>query len=642
MPRPRPFFQKREFFNSHEIFRQLFSRNEQWLRLQRQWAYHDHVEWNTPSLGFRRHGCSEFRPDSFRILLLPFLLLVCVLSASGQTTQSHSNPTPSANNPELTSSGNTPAPQDAANDTATFKVNVNLVLVRVVVRDSQHHAIGNLRAENFEIFADGKPQTMRYFAIDHAQSPAASEETSGARSGTELSGTGRQAIGNPEISSQQFVTYVFDDVHLKFADLFNAKAAALRHLTSLPPSDRVAIFSTSGFVTLDFTNDHAKVRAIISKLQPAPTRTGVDEQLPDISGLELGSASGEQSPVPEGCVTRAALAAMLAQQATEQDFHHRAQSRDGVDGLAAVVKRVSIMPGLKTIVVISPDFYIPDIAMDIDRYQSLVDSALRAHVVVNGLDPSGLTPTPLSGCDLNEDCPNGPLAAFVTSVNLPPAVWTPEAMYDLSYTTGGTFFHSNNDLDKGFREMDSIPEFSYVLGFSPVPLKSDGKVHPLRVTLRHAGRFSVQARQGYYAPKNQLAGPEGAKQEIQNEILSREEVHAFPMVFHTQFYRDDSADIHLSVLVHTDVRQMTFQKVAGTNDQHLTLACALFDENGNYVQGIKQDLKMHLLDKTLSKLDSGVTTKADLMVKPGIYFIRVVVRDDEGRISAADDVIDTR
>jgi hypothetical protein len=51
---------------------------------------------------------------------------------------------------------------------------------------------------------------------------------------------------------------------------------------------------------------------------------------------------------------------------------------------------------------------------------------------------------------------------------------------------------------------------------------------------------------------------------------------------------------------------------------------------------------MHLLDKTLSKLDSGVTTKADLMVKPGIYFIRVVVRDDEGRISAADDVIDTR
>jgi hypothetical protein len=69
---------------------------------------------------------------------------------------------------------------------------------------------------------------------------------------------------------QQFVAYVFDDVHLEFADLFNAKAAALRHLASLPPNDRIAIFSTSGFSMLDFTDDHAKVRESISKLQPAP------------------------------------------------------------------------------------------------------------------------------------------------------------------------------------------------------------------------------------------------------------------------------------------------------------------------------------------------------------------------------------
>jgi VWFA-related protein len=572
-----------------------------------------------------------------------FLLVLCGFSASGQTTQSQQNTEPPQGGPTLVSP-NEPRTVQATTDVgdvATFKVNVNLVLVRVVVRDSQHHAIGNLHSENFEVFADGKPQIIRYFAIDHARSPAPPEETNSALSGADLSGVGHREIGNPEISPQQFVSYLFDDVHLKFTDLTNAKAAALRHLGSLPPNDRVAIFSTSGFVALDFTNDHAKVRESISKLQPAPTRTGVDEQLPDVGDLPKGPGSGEQTPSLPG--RTGAEAAMLAQQANEREFHHRAESRDSVDGLAAAVRRVSIMPGLKTIVVISPDFSVPDLPMDVDRYQSLVDSAVRAHVVVNGLDPRGLVANLLPGCDINESCPDGPLEAITSPVNpLPSAVWTPEAMYDLSYTTGGTFFHSNNDLDEGFREMDSIPEFSYVLGFSPVPLYSDGKVHPLRVTLKHSGRFSIQARQGYYAAKNQLAGLEDTKQEIQNEILSREEVHAFPMVFHTQFYRDDSADIHLSVLVHTDVRQLTFQKVAGTNDQHLTLACALFDENGNYVQGIKQDLKMHLLDKTLAKLDSGVTTKADLMVKPGIYFIRVVVRDDEGRISAADDVIDTR
>jgi VWFA-related protein len=608
------------------------------LRLGQAWDYHNQVEWKTPGPGVRGRARSQLRLDSLPTHFLPFLLLFA-LFASSQTTPSQQDSAPAPVNPAATSPGNTPAAQDTANDTATFKVDVNLVLVRVVVRDSQHHAVGNLGSEHFEIFADGKPQTIRYFAIDHAQTPAPPDRTNGVDSGAELSGAEHRQIGNPEILLQQFVTYLFGDVHLKFADLFNAKAAALRHLASLPPSDRVAIFSTSGFIMLDFTNDHDKVRESISKLQPAPTRTGVDEQLPDISGFEWGSGSGEQSPSPDGSAEKAAVD---TSQIHEREFHHRAQSRDGVDGLAAVVRRVSTMPGLKTIVVISPDFYIPDTPMDVDRYQSLVDSAVRAHVLVNGLDPSGLTPTALSGCDLNEDCPNGPLAAFVTSVNLPPAVWTPAAMYDLSYTTGGTFFHSNNDLDEGFRQVDSIPEFSYVLGFSPVPLKSDGKVHPLRVTLRHSGRFSVQARQGYYAPKNQLAGLEDVKQEIQDEILSREEVHAFPMDFHTQFYRDDSADLHLRVLIHADVRQLRFQKVDGVNRQDLVLACGLFDENGNYVKGVKQDLNMRLLDQTLAKMDSGVTTKADLVVKPGIYFVRVVVRDDEGGISTADDAIDTR
>jgi VWFA-related protein len=597
--------------------------------LAQAWGYHNPVEWKTPSPGFRGRARNQLRPDSFSTHFLPFLFLFA-LSASTQTTPLQQNPAPPPSNPTLTSTGNAPAAQDTANDTPTFKVNVNLVQVRVVVRDSQHHAIGNLHSENFEVFADGKPQIIRYFAIDHAQTPAPPDQTSGARSGAEISGVEHRQILNPEVS--QFITYVFDDVHLKFADLFNAKAAALRHLSSLPPSDRIAIFSTSGSIILDFTNDHAKVRESISNLQPAPIRTGVDEQIPDLVGLPVGNIGAG-----------AARAALDDQQAKEQEFHHRAQSRDGVDGLSAVVRKVSIMPGLKTIVVITPDFLIPNLPIDVTRYQSLVDSALRAHVVVNGLDPSGLTPTAPIGCDLNEECLDGPLAATLNPAQpSPSAVWTPEAMYDLSYTTGGRFFHNNNDLDEGFREMDSIPEFSYVLGFSPVPLHSDGKVHPLRVTLRHAGRFSIQARQGYYAPKNQLPGLEDVKQEIQSEILSREEVHAFPMDFHTQFYRDDASDIHLRVLIHTNVRQLHFQRVDGVNDQDLTLACALFDENGNYVKGVKQDLNMHLLDQTLTKMDSGVTTKADLVVKPGIYFVRVVVRDNEGRISTADDVIDTR
>lgn len=524
-----------------------------------------------------------------------------------------------ASQPSPASPGDRPITKETSDAEATLKVNVNLVLVRAVVRDSRGHAVGNLHSDNFEVLADGKPQTIRYFAIDRAIPPDQAT-TSGSRAG-------HRAVGNQLNVPQRFVAYVFDDVHLKSPDLVNAKSAAARHLASLASGDRVAIFSMSGHVVLDFTNDQTKIRENISKLQPAPIRTGVGEQLLSLDGIPGGGSAED---------------AMREQQAREQKFNDKEQGRAGLDGLAAVVRKLSILPGLKTVVVISPDFAVSDQPLDIASYQSLVERSLRAHVVINGLDPRGLVVTLPPGCDLNEDCPHGPLAAVIAPEKAPVPVWTPALMYDLSYTTGGTYFHGNNDLDEGFRRVDSIPEFSYVLGFSPVPPQSDGKVHPLKVALRNSKPFTIQARSGYYAPPHQLAGLQDVKQEMLSEILSREEAHSFPMAFHTQFYRTDPALIHLSVLVHIDVRQLHFEKVDGLNNQDLTLACALFDENENYVQGIKQDVKIRLSDESLAKLDTGFTTRADLVVMPKIYFLRIVVRDQEGRISTANDAIDAR
>jgi hypothetical protein len=42
----------------------------------------------------------------------------------------------------------------------TFKVRVNLVLVRVVVRDAQGKVVGNLKREDFQLFDSRKAQTI--------------------------------------------------------------------------------------------------------------------------------------------------------------------------------------------------------------------------------------------------------------------------------------------------------------------------------------------------------------------------------------------------------------------------------------------------------------------------------------------------
>src|SRR5271157_3399619 len=49
----------------------------------------------------------------------------------------------------------------------TFQVKVNLVEVRVVVRDAQNNAVGTLKQEDFLLFDDKKPQTITKFSVEH-------------------------------------------------------------------------------------------------------------------------------------------------------------------------------------------------------------------------------------------------------------------------------------------------------------------------------------------------------------------------------------------------------------------------------------------------------------------------------------------
>src|ERR1700677_5287253 len=141
------------------------------------------------------------------------------------------------------------AAEVSSHDTpATFRTKVNLVLVPVVVRDSHGLALGNLHKEDFHIFDKGKPQDIINFSVE--------------KSGVAHSPKGAAFIGvpseadKPAAAPDRFVAFVFDDIYLNFGDLARARDAAEHHLNdSLEPTDRAAIFSTSGRTTLDFTDD---------------------------------------------------------------------------------------------------------------------------------------------------------------------------------------------------------------------------------------------------------------------------------------------------------------------------------------------------------------------------------------------------
>jgi VWFA-related protein len=575
------------------------------------------------------------------------LLVLCSAVANAQSESTPAAPPPPAQDaPAAQAHPDQTAAEIASHEEATtFKVNVKLVTVRVVVRDAQGHAVGNLHKEDFELFDNRKPQVISHFAVEQPGSRAARERA-----------TSDQKAGAPSVP-EHYVAFVFDDIHLKFGDLVPARLAADKYLATMQPTDRTAIFTTSGQTTLDFTDDRTKLHDTLMNLQPRPvTGTGTTE-CPEISYYMADLIVNKQDGQAIQAATQDALSClplasspgltnapspslveaqgMVRAESYRQLAMGSQESRIALSVLKDIVRRMSVMPGQRSMVVVSPGFLTPDTDM-LSDYMDVVERALREEVVISSLDARGLY-TVLPGGDISRQIP---LTGFAAAVELQYQTESAQAesdiLQDLADATGGAFFHNNNDLNEGFKRVSATPEYFYTLGFSPQNLKLDGGYHKLKVSLKNPSRLTLQARRGYYAPKHAADPKEEAKQEIQDAIFSQEEMHDLPVELHTQFFKSTDADAKLSVLAHVDVKDIHYRKVDGRNTNELTVVSVLFNQNGVFVQGSQKNVTMRWKDETLAKLNSGITLKTSFDVKPGSYLVRLVVRDTEGQLMSAE------
>jgi hypothetical protein len=301
--------------------------------------------------------------------------------------------------------------------------------------------------------------------------------------------------------------------------------------------------------------------------------------------------------------------------------------------LEDALRRLSSMPGERIMLMVSPGFLLTTAYLD---ESGVIDRANRSNVVINTLDARGLYTPDVMGDISRPSSDSFRTAGVKTMYRVSEQSENQFVLGDLAYGTGGTFFHNSNDLQGGLQLAGLAPEVSYVLAFSPMNRKMDGQYHVLRVQLAKKSKYSVQARRGYYAPRKVDDPHELARQEIQEAIYSQEEINELPLDLQTQYFKSDPEGARLSVVSRLELKNMHFRKAEGRSLDELTLATAIFDENGNFITGGEKIVKMYLKETTYERLTrTGFTVKSSFAIKPGRYLVRQVVRDSEGSQMAA-------
>jgi VWFA-related protein len=521
------------------------------------------------------------------------------------------------------------------------------------VRDSKGHSLGDLGIDDFQLFDNGKPQMISKFTVeklatdkDAASQPKPPKE--------QQSNSGALADATSDGIPDRFIAYLFDDLHMSPSDLIYTRDAAKRQIdASHNPLQRMAIYTTTGQTMLEFTGDHDKLDQALASLRIG--HGSASKSVEQISCPPVGFYMGDliynkNDATALGVATADAMicahlepsqietARTMARSAAQTAFFFGDRDTlSALDTIRSVVGKMAGMPGQRTIVMVSPGFHVVD-----DRLSEetrLIERAIKANVVIGALDARGLY-TQIIGGDASEHNVNPATIVAKSTYKKSESMAQSDIMANLSSGTGGTFYEGLNDFDEGFERTAAAPEYLYLLGFSPLDLKLDGKYHNLKVVLKpstaRSKGLSLQVRKGYYAPKYAADPAEQAKQQIEEAFFSRDELHDLPATLQTQYFKGDGGETTLTAVAKIDAKKLAFRKEGDRNRDDVTVLTGLFDNDGNYMSGVQKVVEMRLLDETVERrLTAGISIKSSFTVHSGRYVVRMVVRDSEGQLMAS-------
>ncbi|HEY3091816.1 MAG TPA: VWA domain-containing protein [Vicinamibacterales bacterium] len=542
------------------------------------------------------------------------ILYSVILAASFAGVLMHAQQAP----PEL------PAAAQAGQPPLTFRVEANFVEVDAFVSDATGKPITDLRAGDFQLLEDGKPQMVSAFSyvnipVARAERPLFSPTAIEPDVDTNVGMDGRIYV------------FVLDDLHVDLTRGPRVKEALHRFFErNFGANDLAAVVYTGGRSVdgQDFTNSPRLLLAAVDKFMGRKLRSPTLERLDEYNRQQTAGTRNAGDPVndPAG--------------------FERAQNARSL--LQSLQKLSDFMSGLhgrrKALVLVSEgiDYDIYNLfdnnssaSTIIDATRDAIAAATRGNVSIYAIDPRGLA---VPGAELIEtsgvaaDEPNLGLGiqSAMNELRL-----SQDSLRELADETGGFASVNRNNVDEAFDRLVSDNSSYYVLGYNPANDRRDGRFRKIEVRVTRPG-VTVRARRGYVAPRGRPAATAKASNDpgdaaLKAAVESPLPTTGIPMRLFAAAYKGAPPNAAITLAIELNVNALKFTEKNGAYTDALSVVTVVADNDGKTRVNEKASVDLNLMPATLARArERGFRITSAVNLPPGRYQLRVSAADATG------------
>lgn len=525
-------------------------------------------------------------------------------------------------------------------DGDVVKISTNLIQVDVTVTDKKGNPVRDLKADDFEIYENGKKQDISNFSYVSTEN-IKTDSTEKPDVKDKLSIIPSPAKIRPE-QVRRTVALVVDDLTLSFESTHFVRRA-LRNFVDekMQAGDLVAIIRTSGGIGAlqQFTADKRQLYAAIEKIRWNPIGSGGVSAFAPLEASPLQQAKSFGQDVSDE---------QLENEKNQiQEFGQFRENYFAVGTLGAInytIRGMNELPGRKSIILLSDGFSLTSTNRGfkesnrvLDALRGLVDLANRSSVVVYTIDARGLQTLGLTAADDTAGLSSQQIAEKI-SERSDKLFDTQAGLSYLAKQTGGFAIFNNNDISSGVGKILEDQSY-YLIGYQPDgdvfdPKKSRFNDLEIKVNRKN---LNVRYRSGFFGVSNeQIQKPvyKTAGDQIYNAISSPFAVNDIRLNLNTLFRGDVKDNLFLNSYVFVDAKDLTFtDEPDGGKKAVFDILAISFGDNGVPVDQISKTYTMNIKkDGIESFLKNGFVYYFIFPVKkPGAYQMRVAIRDHESK-----------